>query len=357
MSETRNGSRYDSKRYGSQTTDTRYRSQFDDKRSMTEVLLESLSQGALRPVLSERPVGQRFRLGRIGGGIAVLLAAAAVGFVLFPRLSHPLPVAQEPVAVLEITRGSLGVFPASSDPLAPGVLKRGMPIYAGTVIDTRAAGTGAAALRLAGGGPSVRIDAGTRLEVVSSSSVRLAEGAVYIDSAAAGSAIEVRTTLGVVRDIGTQFEVRLQAEEEADEPSVRVRVREGLIILENEEGFHEADAGTELTMLRDGTMTRDTVPIYGPDWDWVIELAPIPDLEGQPLSAFFDWVTREGGWTVEFDSGETAELTSTIIMHGDARNLTLAEAASMVLSGSGLEYRVEEATFFVEPMASEETSR
>ena len=125
-----------------------------------------------------------------------------------------------------------------------------------------------------------------------------------------------------------------------------------MIILENEEASHEADAGTELFMLQDGTVKRGVVPIYGPEWDWVIQLAPIPDLEGQPLSAFFDWVTREGGWTVEFDSGETAALTSTIIMHGDASSLTLAEAASMVLSGSGLDYRLEGGSLIVERRAT-----
>ncbi|MCP4659346.1 MAG: hypothetical protein GY856_28380 [bacterium] len=36
-----------------------------------------------------------------------------------------------------------------------------------------------------------------------------------------------------------------------------------------------------------------------------------------------------------------------IILHGDAENLTPEEAATMVLRSSGLDYRVEEETFFV----------
>src|SRR2546427_815740 len=82
---------------------------------------------------------------------------------------------------------------------------------------------GRAALRL-DAGPSVRLDAGSDLRLVSAHVLELRRGAVYVDTGARspnGSAatasgaegpaspIEIRTSLGRVRDVGTQFEVRL----------------------------------------------------------------------------------------------------------------------------------------------------
>src|SRR5712691_3592529 len=83
---------------------------------------------------------------------------------------------------------------------------------------------GRAALRL-NGGPSVRLDSATDLRLISACVLDLRHGAVYVDtvsrsseseaargsgsSDAAGvtSLIEIRTALGLVRDVGTQFEV------------------------------------------------------------------------------------------------------------------------------------------------------
>ena len=96
-----------------------------------------------------------------------------------------------------------------------------------------------------------------------------------------------------------------------------------------------------------GTLTRGIVPIHGPDWGWVQETAPAPDIAGRPLAVFLDWVEREGGWTVRFADAETAELAATTTLHGDVLNLTLAEASSMVFQGSGLDFRVDGETFIV----------
>ena len=326
---------------------------FTDRRSVTETILETLTQSGVRPPFSAPKESRRARFGQIAGAFAMLLGLGALGF-LRPMIDSS-PTAGDPVAFLEVSRGSVGLLAESrSGSSRLLTLAAGEPIHAGTVIETGASSTGRAAFRLAGG-PSMRLDTGSRVRFASSSQVGLERGAVYVDSAA-GASVEVRTALGVVRDIGTQFEVRLSGGSDADAP-LRVRVREGSVILEHDGESHHAAAGEELSMQEDGTLKRGTSPIYGPDWDWVLDAATAPDIAGQPLQVFLDWASREGGWTVRFADEETAELASTTLLHGDIRELTLDEASSMVMSGSGLGYRLEDGKLFVGPADAEVTRR
>ncbi len=329
--------------------DGRFTSQYSgrrvtEKRSVADTLLETISEtlgpGGLRTSLSERTHRRRGRARQLIGAVAMLAGLAAVGFlVLRPAGDRP-PATGEPIAFLELTRGPVEL-----------ALAGGEPIYAGTVIDTTSAGAaGRAAIRLAGG-QSLRLDGETRVQLASRSSVVLERGAVYVDSAG-GADVEVRTALGVVRDIGTRFEVRLLDEREAG-ASLRVRVRDGSVMLERGGDSHHAIAGEELSARGDGSVERGRVPIHGPHWDWVLDTAPAPEIAGRPLSDFLDWVSHEGGWRVRFADPETARIASSTVLHGDVEGLTLAEASSMVLHGSGLGYRLEDGAFVVGPRAEE----
>ncbi len=340
------------------TSETRVsqETRYSEKVSLTQTLLETLGQTGLRPAFRE-PAAGRTRARRVAGSVAVLLALAAAGFVLLRTWpGEPPAVAGSSVAVLELVRGSVGVLPASAGGEASALLAldAGAAIHAGAVVETGspATGSGRAAFRLAGG-ESMRLDAETRVRVTSSSAVELEQGAVYFDSEGAGdgAGVEVRTTLGLVRDIGTQFEVRLL--EAATVESLRVRVREGEVVLEHRGESHGAGAGVELAIDAGGTLRRGAVAIHGPDWDWVLETAPAPDIAGRPLPVFLDWVEREGGWTVRFTDVETAELAATTILHGDLEGLTLTEASSMVFQGSGLAYRIAGQSFVVAPAAGD----
>lgn len=295
---------------------------------------------------------------------AVALAAVGVGLLVAVGLTFswlnedpspvvaPPPIAAESVAVLELVRGPVSLV-AAEGPSRLLPLDAREPIPIGAVIETRAAAAGSAsgqepgrvAFRLTDG-PSVRLDADTRVRVATSNSLVLERGALYVDSTA-GSGIEVRTTLGVVRDIGTQFEVRLAAEPEDEAPLV-VRVREGMIHLERDGAELEAaERGDELRLHGDGSVERAEVDIHGPHWDWVLELATAPDVEGQSLRAFLDWLAREGGWTLHFADQETSVLAAETTLHGSVAGLAPLDAAAVVFEGSGLTFELREATLWV----------
>ena len=323
-----------------------------EKRSVAETLLETISetlgQGGLSPGFSEPAAGRRRHARQLAGALAMVAGMAALVFVLPRTGGGTRAPTREPVAFLEIARGRAEMAGGESSMF---MLAGGEPIHAGAVIETEAgdalgAPTGRAAIRLTGG-QSVRLDGGSRVRFASRSSMVLERGALYVDSDS-GANVEVRTALGVVRDIGTQFEVRLLPGSQAT-PALRVRVREGSVELTSHDQAHLVVAGEELRTSGDGRVERAASPIYGPHWDWVLETAKVPDVAGRPLKDFLDWAEREGGWTVRFADRATTDVAAKTVLHGDVRDLSLTEAASVVLAGSGLDYRLEDGTFFVVP--------
>lgn len=210
-------------------------------------------------------------------------------------------------------------------------MKAGDPIQPGTALET--AGK-PAAFRLQGG-PSLRLDAGSRVRLVSISEVRLERGAVYLDSEArlGQGGVAVHTPLGRVQEIGTQFEVRLLG------TAVRVRVRKGAVRV----GPHLAEAGTELVLHDGGSVARGRIAAHGPEWSWVLKAAPPIRIEGAPLANVLDEVLRETGWTIGVEDEDRDLVNAALqeaVVHGDVGHLTPDQVPEVVLPGVGLDYEV-----------------
>ncbi len=336
---------------------------FTGDRSIAETLLETLGQ---RPDFAAPAVRRRSRKGQFAAAITMLLAIVMVSYLFLRPGQDFLPVAGDPVAMLEVVRGSVWSSPqpydATSTTLAANdsgssllTLSAGQPIHAGTVLTTVAQATGdapgRAALRLAGG-QSLRLDIDSQVRVDSDLGIELQRGAIYIDSNG-GASVEVRTSLGVVRDIGTQFEVRLE-EGSPDGPAVRVRVREGSVVLETGHASHHAALGEELSFDSGGSLSRTTSAIHGSHWDWVLDTATTPSVAGLSLDDFLGWVSREGGWHVRYADSDIAEAAAETMLHGDVENLSVTEAVSMALDSSNLEYRLEDGDLVVGPKLTDQ---
>jgi ferric-dicitrate binding protein FerR (iron transport regulator) len=184
------------------------------------------------------------------------------------------------------------------------------------------------ALRLEGGA-SLRLDVDSNVRLVSTSVIELRRGAVYLDSEGTGT-VAVHTPFGTVMEVGTQFEVRLL------ESAVRVRVREGAVRVAS----HRAEAGTELILQADGSVTRSRIAPYGPPWSWVVKAAPPIRIEGLTLAEVLKRVNRETGWTVRYEDPGLATSAGEIVVHGNVEPLAPDQALEVVLPGAGLEQRV-----------------
>ena len=273
-----------------------------------------------------RRYGARLGRPRVAGWVplaaAAVILAAIAGLVWRSRTAAPAP----PPNVASVERT------ADGSPWQVGNV-----LLAGTDVTTDAAGR--LALRMIGGA-SARLDTDTRLTLASPTTITLAQGAVYVDTAG-GAPIEVRAPAGVVRPTGTQFEVRVQG------GATRVKVREGTVRLEGGTGFSHAGSGEEFVVGGDGSLQRRSIPTFGPEWDWVLASAPVPVIEGMKVRKFLDWIGRESGLRVELGDAETAALADSVELHGSVAHLTPLDATGVVLSSAGLEYRVADGAIVV----------
>lgn len=289
----------------------------------------------------------RSRNTTIGWSLAALAAAAVLVLgVRVVRLFDTSPVGPVvTVATLGEVSGGARLFqfgvPGAFDPARA---KAGDTVRAGSVVDTQA--DGRASLSLASG-ISVRLDGKTRLRLLSASTLVLDEGAIYVDSGGgtAGTGLEVHTPLGVARDVGTRFEVRLTAS------SVTVRVRDGLVELKRGREAHEAKAGEELTVSGNESVMRRQVPVDGPEWDWTTALAPPFEIEGRSLRDFLEWIANENDWRLAFSDTTIERKSSTTILHGSIQGLTAREALAAVLPTSGVEHELANGVLLIRPGA------
>jgi len=250
-------------------------------------------------------IGRRRRTRWIGSAAAV--AAAAV-IVVVTRMTNSAP----PVAPRVVVAGGQ---------------TNGAVIYANDVYEVANGNTAS----LAWGNATLRLDSGTRVRIASPSELTLERGAVYVDSNGAG--VLVRTPMGNVRDIGTQFEVRLTADR------MRVRVRAGRVDLQRGATTNTAGPGVELDADARGGVTPHTIARNGAEWEWVLRAAPPIHLDGRTLSEVVASVTRDEGLKpVWFD--ETAQNAATMRLHGDVP-LTPEEALDTALVASGLTSRID----------------
>jgi ferric-dicitrate binding protein FerR (iron transport regulator) len=253
-------------------------------------------------------VGRRRRTRWLGSAAAVATAAVIL-IVMRTRSSSPQPT------------------PTPARVVVAGGQTNGAVIFANDVYEVPEGGTAS----LAWGEAVLRLDGGTRVRIASMRTLSLERGAIYIDSNRSG--VIVRTPLGAVRDIGTQFEVRLAGDR------MRVRVREGRIDLEHGGATHSATAGIELDTDVRGGVTQHSIARSGADWDWVMRAAPPIHLDGRTLAEVVATVTRDEGVTPVWSDAD-ARAAASIRLHGDIP-LTPEEALDSALIASGLTARTD----------------
>jgi len=229
------------------------------------------------------------------------------------------------IVILRITPST--PQPAPQRIVVAGGQTNGAVIYANDAYEVANGSTAS----LAWGNAILRLDGGTRVRIASARELSLDRGAVYVDSKNAG--VLIRTPIGIVRDIGTQFEVRLAADR------MRVRVREGRVDLQHGGATHSAAAGVELDADARGGVTEHSIAKNGAEWDWVVRAAPSIHLDGRTLAEVVTLVTRDEGVKPVW-SDAAARNAASMRLHGDVP-LTPEEALDTALVASGLTSRTD----------------
>lgn len=191
-------------------------------------------------------------------------------------------------------------------------------------------------------GRSIRLDAAGRLVLAAEHELELLEGRVYVDhetrpGAIDGPGVSVRTALGTVREIGTQFQVELERGQRSQ--SLHAIVRTGRVLLEAGSHREQATAGEELVLEGDVLVRRDVDP-SSDRWSWVLASAPPLDVTNATTHDVLRWVARETGRRLIYESDDLqVEMGRTAIETGRER-VTVEEALAM-LPAAGLEVSLE----------------
>ena len=254
---------------------------------------------------------------------AVALAAVGIGFAGL-RNGPALPVALSDQFI-----GEAKVRASSDDSWT--ALARDRKLLTGSEVRT---GRGARVGLILMQGASLRLDELTEVRLASPTRVEVLAGTVYVDSRATGAAIDVVTPVAVTRDVGTQFEVRYRDQEQ------RVRIREGTVVMQLGTQEYRGSAGEQLLVSPAGEVQRAEITSDDASWDWVQLVVRTPDIENRPLSELIEWVARETGRTVRYESAAVRALTEGTILHGSIRNLAPLPAARTVLATTDLDLEI-----------------
>ena len=259
------------------------------------------------------------------------LAAAVLGLTLALWSRSPAPLPSTPPAaphLATVTRIS-GAVQVSTTGSVFRLAADGARLGAGTIVDA----AGGRVLLTFGSGRSVRLDRGARIVLEAAGRLQLTRGRLYVDSGEgrpSGDGLSIVTAAGLVREIGTQFEV------DAAGAFVQVRVREGTVRVEQPRATIEVTEGESVRVPPGGAAERQTTSTFGAEWSWLETIATPFTIEGAALDAFLQWVSREQGWAWQFRDGAAARHAKGIVLHGSVEGLTPAEALEAVLPTSGM---------------------
>lgn len=276
-------------------------------------------------------IGRRRRMVRQGSVIALVGVAACLTIAVW--MNRPYSVAQPSnrvVAIGQRIQGQPLILHQSQQPPPLQPLTASSSIYPGDLIQTD--DTSRAALVVTDGS-SVRIDRSSRVRILTPAVIEVIEGGAYIATSKGSHGFEVRTAMGAVRDLGTQFEVRVTVS------SLRIRVRSGVVALGRGASIARAEAGTEAMVTSTGIAVRQ-VPPYGPEWAWTTDVAPSFAIEGRSLRAFLEHLAGEEGWILQYADAAVAQAAGRTILHGSVEGLQAERALGVALATSGLQYRL-----------------
>ncbi len=269
---------------------------------------------------------------------ATVVVAVFIAWWLPAR--SPAPVFDGPLAQLD--RGELEISAdAGWRPVATGDTLDG-----GAVLRTVADPAGLAMLN----GVSLRLGRSSQIELLTPRRVRLHGGRLYADTAGkrfhAGSAIEIETPDGLVRDVGTRFEVRVEPGRTA------VRVRDGVVMLAT--GSGEAAAGRGQALLFDnGQLERDVVSPTSPDWSWTLVVAPHFDTDGRRVSELVDWVARETGRELRYADALVRNSAVSTRIHGSVNAASPEETLELALQTTRFSFDLQEMALTIDKRREE----
>lgn len=285
--------------------------------AVAEEWLAATSASRYRP----RPIGWGPQLGMVAVSLVILI----VGI----NASRP---SSDSATIGTLTRLNDGGVSVRTGLFRHRALQLGDSLHVGDTLTTR----GLTLVTLAQGG-TLRIGAGTTISVTRPMQLSLKSGLIYVDmppGLTASNLLSIKTRAGAIEHIGTEYEVM------SDQRIVRIRVREGRIRISGASAVWVADAGTELLATLGDQFSQRPFATFGRDWLWIEAISPDYEIEGQLLTGFLGWVSREVGRPLEFSDARARQVANSTVLHGSVRGQEPLEALTHVLASTSLTYEL-----------------
>jgi FecR protein len=289
---------------------------------------------------SVRQRKQRFR------SFMALAASVAVATIVGTLLYQPeLPVAGAPVATVDKRFGELHIVDASGVPYYASSEK--FSLSPGQTISTK--GGAGLAMTWSNGG-SLRVDEFTSVTLTSANEIYLQRGRLYFDSnadrkdsfAEDTGVLAIRTDRGLVTPLGTRYVTQLMNDK------LMVMVRDGQVSVANANFSAMAQKGERLLVTANDAPSVAPVASYGKEWGWIEKTTPAWDTEGKSIYEFLNWVGRESGRSIRFDSEHAEQIARTASIKGYGQvDLEPSLALQVVLMATDLEWNLDEGVVVV----------
>ncbi|HEX9853382.1 MAG TPA: hypothetical protein VGA68_10225, partial [Woeseiaceae bacterium] len=282
---------------------------------------------------------------------ASFVVAAIIGMLWYQSL--PLPTGSIAVATVEKRFGEVQIADESGIPYYPS--SGPFELLPGQSIKT--GGAAGMAMTWKNGG-SLRVDEHTSISLTAANEIYLQHGRLYFDSdpvttkvAAERSGrpdggqpdvLAIRTDHGVVIPHGTRYVTQKLND------SLVVMVRHGKVSVDGADFSAYALEGERLLVSGNDAPVIVPVDSYGEEWSWIERTTPAWNTEGRTLFEFLNWVSRESGRPIRFESPVAEQLarTESLIGYGLV-DLEPSVALRIVLMTTNLDWTIKDGAVVV----------
>ena len=195
-------------------------------------------------------------------------------------------------------------------------------------------------------GASLRVDEDAQIEFVDESTMHLHGGRVYVDTrprilvGAGDRNLHIVTAQGVVTHIGTQYMTTYRGTE------LSVSVREGRVAVEG--AYHDVTVARGKRVVLRGSQRPlvTNIAAYGEAWSWAEDMAPSADFDGRSIFDFLQWVGRETGHEIRYETPAAEQLAHEKTLEGVVDSPPV-RALHLWMMMADLAYRMEDGVIYI----------
>ena len=188
-----------------------------------------------------------------------------------------------------------------------------------------------------------KLDENSLIKVANMEELELLKGQIYVESNEHNNnnKLLINTKLGSINHIGTQYNVKLEAE------SINISVRKGAVLIHNDDLDKEINKGFEISINENGEHQKSSIDAFDSKWQWTQVITQEYDIQDKTISQYLKWISNETGYPIVWDSNKSKNLSSTIKLSGSIKGLTPIESLQVILPTTTFNYNISETAIHI----------